>query len=462
MRALADGTPVIDAYRAETGDVSWVNGHYYAAKAPGLAFVTLPAFVLLEQTGLKERMASVPGASGETDGVVWALGLVGCAWPAIGIALLVRRLGDRLEPGFGVAAAIAAGAGTILLPYASLFYAHVLAAALALGAFAMLWVRPGWGAFAGLLAGFAVVADYPLALAGAIVGVYALSRGLRSGLMYAAGAAAGVVPLAAYQWWAFGSPFHTAYERAVVGGGGQSGHDVLGANSSGFFGVGIPNPHALVELLFAGGGLLRLAPVLALAPLGLVLAYRRTHRAEALTIVAVALAYLVYNAGYYQPFGGAAPGTRFLVPILPFLAIALAPAFRRLPLTSLLLGWASVAVLTAVTITGPLLAYDGRWRERLVDGSFGERSWPVVVPFVVLVGAAVALAWRRLVPLSRARELPIAVSALTAWLLLWVAAPERPEGWSASGTLTVSALAAGAVVIALLAGRLAPAGGTSD
>lgn len=454
VRALADGTAQVDAYRDETGDVAWVDGHYYAAKAPGLAFATLPAFVVLERTGLKERMADAPDATGEAVGMLWALGLVGCVLPAIAIAVLARRLGDELAPGYGALAAVAAGAGTLLLPFATLFFSHALAAALAFAAFATLWLRPRRGLPAGLLAGLAVVADYPLGLAAAILGAYALSRAVRTGLEYAAGALVGVLPLLAYQWWAFGSPFHLAYEDAVLV-GGESGHDVLGANSSGFFGVGMPSARVIVELLFAPVGLLRLSPVLALAALGLVLAYRRGRRAEALTIAAVAAGYVVYNSGYFQPFGGFVPGPRFLVPVLPFLAVALAPAFRRLPLTSLLLGGVSVALLGAVTITGPLLAFDGRWHERLFDGWFGGRSWPLVVPFVLLVALAALLAARSAPLAPGAPELPVAASALAAWVLLWVAAPEQLENWSAGSAILVAALAAGGVVLALAGGRVA-------
>ena len=49
VRSLADGTAKIDPYRAETGDVGWYRGHYYTAKAPGLALYSLPPWLVLEQ-----------------------------------------------------------------------------------------------------------------------------------------------------------------------------------------------------------------------------------------------------------------------------------------------------------------------------------------------------------------------------------------------------------------------------
>ena len=62
---------------------------------------------------------------------------------------------------------------------------------------------------------------------------------------------------------------------------------MLGANASGFFGVGTPSGQVVAELLFAPVGLLRISPMLALAAVGLVLAWRRGFRAESLTIAAV-------------------------------------------------------------------------------------------------------------------------------------------------------------------------------
>jgi hypothetical protein len=405
--------------------------------------------------------------------MLWALGLVGCVLPALGVAFLVRRLGDLAEPGLGLLAAVAAGTGTLLLPFATLFFSHVLAAALAFAAFALLWLRgqslapderetaqPGdfvgtvpdpelsragawglspWILVAGVLAGLAVVADYPLALAVVLVGLYALTRGPRSGALYAGGVALGLVPLLAYNLWAFGSVTHLSYEDAVLV-GGATGHDVLGANASGFFGIGEPSFRVAMELLFAPVGLLRLTPIVAAAAAGVVV-FRRGFRAEAVLIGALALSYLVYNSGYFQPFGGFVPGPRFLVPILPFLGVGLVSAFRAFPLTTLLLAGISTALMTAVTITGPLLAFDGRWHVRLFDGWFGGRHWYVIAPFVGFVGLAAFLAVRAARPRVSVREVPAAAAALAGWILLWLVSPERLEGWSVRDAALVAALA---------------------
>ena len=169
------------------------------------------------------------------------------------------------------------------------------------------------------------------------MGLYALCGGdyVRRGAVYAAGAALGVLPLVLYNRWAFGSITHLSYRDVVIW-QGQSGHDVTGAHSQGFFGVVAPSLRVGLELLFSAKGLLVLAPVVAFGAVGTVLLYRRERRPEALAIAAVAVAYVLYNAGFHTafggPFGGDSPGPRFLITILPFLAVPLGLAFRRYPL----------------------------------------------------------------------------------------------------------------------------------
>jgi hypothetical protein len=430
VRALADGTAVVDPYRDETGDVAWVDGRYYSTKPPGLAFATLPSYVALEGTGTLDLMARLPGLADEAVGALWALGLVGCVLPGALVLLLVARLGDLVAPGYGTAAAVAIGAGTLLLPFATLFFAHVLSAALGFAAFAALWlerergnaIRPAVALGAGVLAGLAVVAHYSLAVVAAIVGLYALTTRprLRNGLLFGGGALAGVAPLALYNWWAFGSPAHLSY-RGAVRAGGASGHDVLGANASGFFGVGTPSLAEASELLFGKVGLVTLSPVVVASAAGLVLLFRR-RRAEALVVAGVALALIVCNSGYVDPLGGFSPGPRFLIPILPFLGVPVALALQRFPAASIALAAVSIALMVAVTISQPLLAYDGRWFERVENGTFGGHGAGPVLPFVLLVAVAVGLA-ARATPRPRISGFRAATGAAAAcaWLTLFLA-----------------------------------------
>ena len=460
-RALADGTAIVDPYRDETGDVAWVDGHYYSTKPPGLALVTLPAYLALEQSGTLELMARLPGLEDGDVAALWALGLIGCVLPGVIVLVLVRELGERFSPGYGTAAAVAVGAGTLLLPFSTLYFGHVLSAALGFAAFAALWlerehctvVRSTVAVAAGVLAGLAVVAHYSLAIVAVIVGLYVLATRprARNGLLYVGGALVGVAPLLVYNWLAFGSPTHLSYRGAVLV-GGASGHDVLGANASGFFGVGTPSATTAADLVFGSIGLVTLAPVVAAGAAGIILLYR-LRRAEASVAAAVVLTFLVVNSGYVDAFGGFTAGPRFLIPVLPFLGVPLALVLRRLPVTTVALASVSIALMVAVTITRPLLAYDGRWLERVENGSFGGHGLALAVPLALLVVTAVGLAaGASQRPMFSRVDAVAGAGAIGAWFVVFLSAPgiRHRDAWrDLVGTLEVLAAAAFVAVVAV-------------
>src|SRR5205807_3241126 len=51
IRALDRGRTTIDAYQANTGDKVLYRGHYYSARAPGLALFALPFYDTLNLLG---------------------------------------------------------------------------------------------------------------------------------------------------------------------------------------------------------------------------------------------------------------------------------------------------------------------------------------------------------------------------------------------------------------------------
>ncbi len=464
VQSLADGTPRIDRYHAQTCDTAYIDGHYYAAKSPGLALFTLPWYLGLDAVGavpasrdldkgFPAAMLAVPRRA------LWQVGLWGAVLPALALVVLFRSVARRIEPGTGTGAAVALGLGTMVLPFATVFFSHVLAATLGFAAFAVLFLRRN-PALAGLLAGLAVTTEYPLAVLGAALAVYAWRRAPA----YLAGLAVGVSPLLAFNWWAFGSPFHVSYANAVLE-PGKTGHDVLGANSSGFFGIGTPSLRVTAELLFSAKGLLVLSPILAAGAAGLVLLYRRGFRAEATLAAAVSLVYVVYNSGYYVPFGGYVPGPRFLISIIPLLALGLLLALRRWPGATIALAVVSTGAMVVATAAEPLLGNDDTrsWLRRWQHGDFAQtvvtllgdgHSWLAIAPFLVAALVAAVLAAARL---PKPTLDATAIAAVGAWAIVLLAAPDllrtdRSVG-QAWGLIALVALLA---VLALLLARPTP------
>ena len=468
VKALAHGTARIDDYQGFSGDESWYHGHYFSNKAPGVAFLSLPFYLVLHALGLPSG--------------VHVLALVAAALPALVLFLLVRRIGEDWERGFGTAAAVTLGAGTLFLPFTSLFFAHVFSACLGFAAFVVLWrerarpSRPALLAAAGVLAGLAVTTEYPLALVGLVLGLYAISRApiVRRGLVYSGGVLAGVLPLLAYDKWAFGSFTHLSYSNVVLL-RGKSGHDVVQGLSGvhgqqGFHGVSSPRVRATLEVLFLSRGALRLMPVLALGVVGLVMLYRRGRRAEALVIAGVTALVLGYDVGFVDPFGGWGPGPRYLMPMFPFLAAAVALVYARAPLTTAGLALGSVVWMVVATATEPLLpnnqhsfwilgdvADTGRWFHRFSSGDFTRtvvssaglgQGWVAIAPFLLAVAAALALAtWTTPWPRLERRDAETAATALVSWLLLAIDGPlllhhDRTTGGVLGGVATTALAAA--------------------
>lgn len=473
-RAVANGVPYIDKWSEETCDLVRANGHYYAAKGPAMDFWSAPWYLLLHAVhavpGNRNSGLGYPAAMlGVPLRAIWQMGLWAVVLPAVGLLLLIRRAVERIEPGVGLAVAAILGLSTLVLPFSTVLFAHVPAAALAFLSFSLL--LDGRVPAAGAAAGLAVALDLPLALPAVLLGLYAAARAprVRRLLEFGAGGLVGLAPLWAFDIWAFGNPLHLAYTGTP--GQGAAG----GWQATGFFGQTAPSGRILVDLLLSQRGLLVLTPVLAAAAAGCVLLWRRGLRAEVAFVAALVVVELVWNAGrhpYTFALGGWSPGPRFLIPLLPFLCWAIAPALRRAPATVASLALISTGAMALATSAEPLLQDDDthHWVSRLVDGNFAAtivslsgvgHGWIAIVPFYLLVAAAiVATCIATRLPLTRT-DLVTAGTAVVAWVVVVHGAPELlrvdrlvHESWGTLAAVLLVAAASWAVVRRRLEGLL--------
>ncbi len=436
VRSLNVESTNIDAFQQNTGDKVFYKGHWYSARAPGLALFALPFYDTLK--GLDaEKWARAREAMRGEDEMVYLIGLWGNVLPGLLLLLLVWRVAERFEPGYGAAAAVSLGLGTMVLPLSTLLFSHIFTAFLGFGAFALMLRErdgppsPSLLAIAGLAMGYAVASEYPLFFVALVLGLYLLSRRdawsvrgvlTRAGA-YIGGGVVGIVPLLLYNHYAFHSWTHLAYSDVP-------------RQQHGFFGIGAPSLKVLATLLFDSRGLLTISPVLILGAVGTVLLYRRGKRAEALTIGGICLCYVGYNSGYYLPFGGGFMGPRFLTTMLPFLAVPLSIAFKRFPGPTIALAAASIVTTVIATITHPLIGYENEavvWTRFLSKGFFQPtiasayglgRGWGGIWPFLLAAGAGVVLAAFATARVRlTAASLGAGALALLAWGLFAAFAP---------------------------------------
>ena len=386
-RALVERAEVtIDPDHFTTGDKSFRDGHFYSDKAPGASLLAVPAYALFHGLrallggeapearlvpldpleALAEREVD-PDERRPGDRVAYnqsfrlalhlcrllSTSLLAVAGVAAFYLLALRQLaGDRRA---ALACALVYGLATPALVYGAAFYGHQACADLLLLALAAIVVGDprarATPLVAGLCLGLAVLCEYPAAVPVVILVALALAlRGPRFAAWTAVGGLPSALALALYHTLAFGHPLKTGYDFVYLA--------EFAAGMEIRYGIHAPDPRVLLELLFGTyRGLFYLAPVLLLAAWGVVteLSSRTSseRRRVALAALAVVAFYLLLNAGYYMWDGGAAFGPRHCVPMLPFLALGLAPALRAAPRLFTVLALLSAAQMLLGVATGP-------------------------------------------------------------------------------------------------------------
>ena len=355
-------TVCIDRYQAGTGDKAFYQGHYYSDKAPGLSLTAFPA--VAAGWPLARAMRVRPRDAAHVQ--LYLAAVLTCS---LGIALaaavlFLMLLQWNVNASAAALAAVVFGVGTPMWVYATQFWGHALASACLVFAFAAadhlrhsatLRRRIALAAAIGLSAGWAVVTEYPAAIPAVLIGLMALfhcrrAMAERRTFFYPAAALCVTALLClavilVYQNAAFGSPFRLGYEYVV---------NYQGTLRHGALGLSYPRLHPLAALLFGKRcGLLLLAPILVVAPLGVWRLWRAGLPRFGLAVAAgIALYYLLFNASYLYWEAGASFGPRYLSPGLPFACLFVAPVWQ----------WAKPAlkgVLAALAAFGVAVAFAG-------------------------------------------------------------------------------------------------------
>jgi len=167
-RALCDqGSILVDRYEFLTSDKALSDGHYYCDKAVLLSVAALPACLASAVLGA--------GEPSEPEGLLSDPARIVSERLVVGGSFLLLLLALGSMTGGSALPVLALGLGSILLPYSSLFYAHVPAAALLFLSWS--WQQKGRYAYADAAGCLACALEFPVA---ALFVVLLLYRGRES------------------------------------------------------------------------------------------------------------------------------------------------------------------------------------------------------------------------------------------------------------------------------------------
>jgi hypothetical protein len=320
---VEQGTFRIDGVLALYGDhedKAMSGGHFYSNKAPGLSFAAIPVYRTLRFV--------FPRPATPFD-AIWVLVRLIVVTPICVLALvrLLARLRRRVSPASTLVVA-ALAFGTPYLFYARSFFSHAWTAALLFLALDAIGTaeeagsrrRVGlllWGG--GVLAGWAAISEYPLALLAGLLFLRCLSRpepgaaSTRIGhaVLFGLGLVVPLALLLGYDAACFGSPFVLSSAREALPKYAQLAHH-------GLFGFGPPRPMvALAYLIHPARGLLLFSPFWLWTAAGFV-KWRRTRedRADWAFCLAATVVFFVAMTAYPNWHGGWSLGNRYLVPLI--------------------------------------------------------------------------------------------------------------------------------------------------
>ena len=389
-------------------------GKLYAAKAPGASFLAAPIVLLLGHAATKTV-------------TVFALRWLLCILPAIALWVALRRF--LLERGLPEEVALAGALGSLSLTYGQLFAGHQMGAVALGAAFLCAFGRKPRPLALGFGAALAVCLEYPCAPAAALLGLGWLSTrpGRRQVALSLLGAVPPALALAHFQS-SFGHVWSTPY-------GHLENPEFVKDIAPGFMGISLPTAGRLYGSLISPSlGLFYWAPWIAFAAWAAWIARRNRPALVASVVVAY---YLVFQVTHALWRSGWTVGPRYITPIVPFAAIAIACALKERPralpafCAAAIAGIAATGLASSVSqgfplevqnplreVVWPLLSHG--WIPRNPLQLAGVPGLPSALPYFAALAAACAFL------ACRAGRFLVLAAALVA--LQWLAPASEERG----------------------------------
>ncbi len=350
-----EGVLMIDSYHENTGDKAFFEEHYYTDKSLGPSLVALPFYAVFKAIATLppvqnfiENGASLggfsdtlnpEGAGFRPEAMYEGMALTFMTFFATSVPsallgtvvfLLAARFARKDSYAFWLA--LIYGLATPVFAYSNVLFQHQLAAFGIFVGFYLLWrviyenASLRWLWVVGVLFGFVAITEYPVVLFLGFIFLWAAFKMPNRLALYRV--VFGALPLgllfAAYNYTVFHTPLPVGYEYST---NWQEVHD------QGFMSLTSPSFQTFLGLTFGPfRGLFFIAPVLLLAAPGLILMGRQRPEYRSVTVLLTLVigGFLLYNSSSVMWWGGHAVGPRYLVPMIPFIALPIIFAFNWL------------------------------------------------------------------------------------------------------------------------------------
>ncbi len=314
-------------------DLSLHNGHYYSAKAIGVPLLGVPVYWFIRN--FTPLAATNPFSAMN----IYVVRFFVTTLPYILLGAIMFNFSRRMgaDTANSICMVLAYSFGSIALLHSLMFSGHQTAGSFCFFSFALIfWLKfqtnksevlnTFYAFIAGLLAGIGALSDYTAMYIAMILTFYIFSTkmSLYQKMVFILGGLPCVALLAFYNLHCFGSPFSFSYNYL-------SYEPFRQGVEKGLLGISIPKMDAIAAILFSPSrGLFFVMPIFLYSLFGLFRMFKeKKFIAEAIVIIVIFFGYLCINGGFYGWHGGWTYGPRYLVPMLPFLAIPIAFAPLR-------------------------------------------------------------------------------------------------------------------------------------